>query len=408
MSAISANLTAPPDNFSTTLSSGISSSALSIPLNSVSGLPTEGVGVLFTKDANGDVVANSVEIIHWTGIGGSSLTLTNTGDRGLTGSDAAAQAYSAGAYFEVWVTSYYYKSLRDGIVAADFATATVAAASKTTPVDADLLAIVDSAASNIIKKLTWANLKATLLTYFNTVFQPKDGWFPISDSWTFAAADAPTYTITVPSGAASLYGVGDRIKLTHSAAVKYFIVTAVADTVLTVYGGTDYTLSASALSSIYYSHDKAPLGFPLDPTKWTVQTLDTSTRTQACSANTWTNIASISLTVPIGMWDLSFDVDGYSDRTTAGTGDSCSFCISTANNTASDEELIAMCGYYGSGVANSSDLIGGHATGRKMVLLAAKTVYYLNGLIQNAGNVNTQSAATHGGTTRVRAICAYL
>lgn len=41
----------------------------------------------------------------------------------------------------------------------------VASASKTTPVDADVLPIVDSAASNVLKKLTWANLKATLLAW---------------------------------------------------------------------------------------------------------------------------------------------------------------------------------------------------------------------------------------------------
>ena len=32
---------------------------------------------------------------------------------------------------------------------------------KTTPIDADTIPIVDSADSNILKKLTWANLKAT-------------------------------------------------------------------------------------------------------------------------------------------------------------------------------------------------------------------------------------------------------
>lgn len=165
MSAISANLSTPPDNFSTTLSSGIASNALSIPLNSVSGLPTEGIGVIFTKDANGEVVAGSVEIIHWTGVGGSALTLTNTGDRGLTGSDSGAQAYSAGAYFEVWVTSYYYDSLLDGIAAIDIGALTAAATSKATPVDADSIPLSDSAASNVLKKLTWANLKATLLTW---------------------------------------------------------------------------------------------------------------------------------------------------------------------------------------------------------------------------------------------------
>lgn len=47
--------------------------------------------------------------------------------------------------------------------------ATTVAASKTTPVDADYLPVIDSASSNVLKKLTWANLKATLLTYFDSV-----------------------------------------------------------------------------------------------------------------------------------------------------------------------------------------------------------------------------------------------
>ena len=47
---------------------------------------------------------------------------------------------------------------------------TAAAASKATPVDADQLPLVDSATSNVLKKLTWANLKATLKTYFDTLY----------------------------------------------------------------------------------------------------------------------------------------------------------------------------------------------------------------------------------------------
>ncbi|RVD52958.1 hypothetical protein [Mesorhizobium sp. M7A.F.Ca.ET.027.03.2.1] len=46
-------------------------------------------------------------------------------------------------------------------------TAVHAAASKATPVDADEMALVDSAASFGLKKLTWANLKAGVLAYFN-------------------------------------------------------------------------------------------------------------------------------------------------------------------------------------------------------------------------------------------------
>lgn len=50
--------------------------------------------------------------------------------------------------------------LRDG---ANINTAT----GKTTPVDADELPLADSAASFVLKKLTWANLKATLATWIN-------------------------------------------------------------------------------------------------------------------------------------------------------------------------------------------------------------------------------------------------
>jgi len=45
-----------------------------------------------------------------------------------------------------------------------------AATAKTTPVDADTIPLTDSAASNALKKVTWANIKATLASYFGTVY----------------------------------------------------------------------------------------------------------------------------------------------------------------------------------------------------------------------------------------------
>ena len=44
-----------------------------------------------------------------------------------------------------------------------------AAASKAPPVDADEFGLIDSAASWGLKKLTWANLKATLKAYYDSV-----------------------------------------------------------------------------------------------------------------------------------------------------------------------------------------------------------------------------------------------
>lgn len=116
MSSISKNLKSPPNGYSNTLSGSINSSALTINMNSsVDTLPTEGVGVVFKKDADNNPISTSVEFIHWTGRSGTQLTLTDTGDRGIAGSyGSAAQSHDAGDYFEVWVSNQYYESLRTG------------------------------------------------------------------------------------------------------------------------------------------------------------------------------------------------------------------------------------------------------------------------------------------------------
>ena len=44
------------------------------------------------------------------------------------------------------------------------------ATAKTTPVDADTMPLIDSADSNALKKVTWANIKATLKTYWDTLY----------------------------------------------------------------------------------------------------------------------------------------------------------------------------------------------------------------------------------------------
>lgn len=46
------------------------------------------------------------------------------------------------------------------------------ATAKTTPIDADEFALIDSAASNVLKKVTWANIKATLSSLFAPLASP--------------------------------------------------------------------------------------------------------------------------------------------------------------------------------------------------------------------------------------------
>ena len=83
------------------------------------------------------------------------------------------------------------------------------------------------------------------------------GWTTGVGTWTYASATS----ITIPSGGTSIYAVGDKIKLTQTT-VKYFYVVGVASTTLTITGGTDYTLTNAAITSPYYSHMGAPVGFP--------------------------------------------------------------------------------------------------------------------------------------------------
>lgn len=244
------------------------------------------------------------------------------------------------------------------------------------------------------------------------------GWNPYSTVVpTRASADAPTYVLTFAGvDLTSMLSVGMRIKWTQNSTVRYAIVTAISfstNTTLTVYGGTDYAVDDTAtfaISSFFFSLMKSPLGFPLDPSKWTVKVSDTASRTGAVSANTWTNVGSINhqISIPIGVWDVEFDADVFMDRTAAGSGDSISAALSTANNTASDEELIAMANYYSSVVANSSDLQGGHVHRRKTLVLGSKTLYYLNGYMQNAGTILFNAGDAFLGATVIRAVCAYL
>ena len=54
---------------------------------------------------------------------------------------------------------------------------------KTTPVNADELVIADSASSFSLKKLSFTNLKATLLTYFDTLYSRTSSIFGIGQTW---------------------------------------------------------------------------------------------------------------------------------------------------------------------------------------------------------------------------------
>jgi len=83
--------------------------------------------------------------------------------------------------------------------AGNVGTAIDGATAKTTPVDADTVALIDSDASNTLKKLSWANIKATAKAYFDTLYQ------------------AASATLTTWAGITPAAGVGTFIATPSSA-----------------------------------------------------------------------------------------------------------------------------------------------------------------------------------------------
>lgn len=149
---------------------------------------------------------------HWSGL--STDTKPTTGDYGSTFyEEDTGTPYIYGD--SGWVMDYR----RMALSAANLARVIHAATSKATPVDADELGLWDSVVSGL-KKLTWANLKATLKTYFDGLYLPNvliyQGVIDCSGNPNYPAADAGhVYVVSVAGkiggGSGPSVEVGDML-----------------------------------------------------------------------------------------------------------------------------------------------------------------------------------------------------
>jgi len=97
------------------------------------------------------------------------------------------------------------EALADVTDAANVGSSIHGATAKTTPVDADNVPLIDSAASNVLKKLSWANIKATLKTYFDALYVT--GPASATDN-AIARFDGTTGKLVQSTSAATLSDVG--------------------------------------------------------------------------------------------------------------------------------------------------------------------------------------------------------
>lgn len=236
-------------------------------------------------DANQVKTPTKREYITATGISGTTISGLTRGVGGST-----AQAHSAGAIVEVTLDVTAIASITDTFLVGHTATGehasmTIAGTSsesayirlaEDTDNGTNYMGIQAPAAVTTSKTLILPDGDGTAnqvlktdgsaqLGWVSTLLA--DGWITAGETWTYASAS----TITVPSGAASRYQKGDRIKWTQTT-VKYGVIVAVADTVLTIAVNTDYVVANAAITDNYYSRIAKPLGYPY----WF-----------ACAAPTW-------------------------------------------------------------------------------------------------------------------------
>ena len=215
------------------LLSGVTAAAT---LNNVVGIPNEpGIMVVDRVDSSGNSTASLREYIAYTGTSGSTVTgLTRNVDSGGTDQD-----HAVGAVVEFVFDVVQAKAIKDTFETEHNADGTH-----------DTTKVVDLTTAQTLtnKTLTSPLLKGTI-----------DGWISANETWTYASAS----TITVPSGAASKYSIGDSIRWKQGGAYKYGVISAVADTLLTIIVNTDYTVATpTAITDNYYTHSPTAVGLP--------------------------------------------------------------------------------------------------------------------------------------------------
>jgi hypothetical protein len=252
------------------------------------------------------------------------------------------------------------------------------------------------------------SLGDNLKTLIEACYTESTGWLSAGEDWTFASADSPTFTFTISGDKSAKYSPGMRIRIDQSG-IKYFIITSVSysspDTTITVYGGTDYTMTSATIESPCYSMLKAPVGFPLSPTKWSVSLVDSVDRYQNNPVkDTVYNLGSLSVTLPIGVWNVFFQVVSVCAAASGNYTDIYSG-LSTSLSSFNNQSLRGRTYLATNGGGGISI---GNITRSTILTLTSRTTYYVLCMtdLENQSIIGFNGAAD--ASTEVHAICAYL
>jgi len=203
-----------------------------IILTSVTGVETTKPGIVCLSYSD-PIDTSKAEWVSYT-----SISVTNELQGVTRGAEGfSAKSHSNGVTIAFPISESHINNLNDALIIGGSAT---------------------NLATGVIDDDTFATASATTLATSESIKNfVGNGWTPALETWTYASATR----ITVPSGATSKYQKGDKIKLTQTT-VKYFYIVGVADTLLTITGGSSYTLTNATITNNYYSKVENPQGFP--------------------------------------------------------------------------------------------------------------------------------------------------
>lgn len=240
VSSVTSHFPSAENGFTTTLASTISSGAATVPLNSVAGY-SNGEVVVFIVDPS-----DAAKKQTFTGtVDTSGVQIT-----GVVWTSGTNQTHTAGATVVDYVDAAHISIMTKGLLVAHNQTGVhKSGATYASPV-------FSGTATGTYELAGTSTITSPTIT--TPVIKTFDGWQTGSGTWTYASST----TFTVPAGDAAVMSVGTKIKLTQTT-TKYFYVTGVSGTTITVNGGSDYTVANAAITSPYFSNAATPQGHPL-------------------------------------------------------------------------------------------------------------------------------------------------